>query len=72
MKSVLTLQVQQCREEAQEETGHRAAETAELRGKVHAVGRELETTISRLTDNQEVIRGIQAFVRLVAQSSQTG
>jgi hypothetical protein len=47
----------------------REEETREIRQSVHAVGRELETTVSRLTDNQEVIKGIQAFVRLVSQSA---
>lgn len=52
------------------EAEERAAETRQIRESVHAIGRELETTVSRLTDNQEVIRGIQAFVRLVSQSAQ--
>jgi hypothetical protein len=41
----------------------------ELRQSVHALSRELETTASRLTDNQDVIKGLQALARLVAQST---
>ena len=33
-----------------------------------ALGREFETTLARLTDNQDVIRGIQAFVRLIGRA----
>lgn len=51
------------------ERAERAGETRELRQNVHNIGREFESTISRLTDNQEIIKGIQAFVRLVAQSA---
>lgn len=47
----------------------REHETRELREKMIALGREFEKTMSRMTDNQEVISGIQAFVRLIAQSS---
>lgn len=47
----------------------REEEDRDLRERLHALGREFETTVARLTDNREVIAGIQAFVRLVAQSS---
>lgn len=66
----LTDQVRECREALVQETQERAAETYELRQNVHALSREFETTISRLSDNQEVIKGVQAFVRLIAQSAQ--
>ena len=38
----------------------------ELRQAQSALGREFEATISRITDNQEVIQGIKSFVRLIA------
>jgi hypothetical protein len=50
------------------ESETREEETRQLRQSVHSIGRELEVTITRLTDNQDVIRGIQAFVRLIGQS----
>jgi hypothetical protein len=37
----------------------------ELDRRLDAVGRQFEDTISRLTDNQEVIAGIKAFLRLL-------
>lgn len=42
-----------------EETGRRIA----------AVGREFEPTVNRLTDNQEIIAGLKAFLRLSRRSS---
>jgi hypothetical protein len=65
----LTSQMEQHREELRQESQKREAETHELRQTTHAFSRELETTVSRLTDNQEVIKGIQAFVRLVSQAT---
>ena len=47
----------------------REKETRELREGLHSMAREFETTLSRVTDNQEVIRGIQAFVRLIGETS---
>ena len=61
--------VEAMRESAAAETAAREQECRELRQGVHAIGREFEATVSRLTDNQEVISGIKAFVRLVAQSA---
>lgn len=52
-----------------EERRERDSETRDLRQRLHALSREFEVTVSRLTDNQDVIRGIQAFVRLVGQSN---
>jgi hypothetical protein len=66
----LVAQVRVQSEHLQRETSKREFETQELRQNVHAIGREFEASISRLTDNQEVIKGIQAFVRLVTQSTQ--
>lgn len=66
----LTGQLEQCREELRQETTMRDAENRELRQNVFAISRELETTVARLTDNQDVIKGIQAFVRLIGQSAQ--
>ena len=51
------------------ETEAREADDRELRGNVEATAREMEKSLSRLTDNQDVVRGIQAFVRLVSHSS---
>jgi len=61
--------MEQHREGLRQESQKREAKTHELRQTTHAFSRELETTVSRLTDNQEVIKGIQAFVRLVAQAT---
>lgn len=55
---------------SEQEQEAREKEAQELRQGVHALGREFESSIGRLTDNQEVIKGIQAFVRLVTQSAQ--
>jgi hypothetical protein len=63
-------QMKDCREALRQETQIREEESCALRQSVHAISREFETTVSRLTDNQEVIKGIQAFVRLIAQSTQ--
>ena len=68
----LKKQREQHSEDLKAETEGREAETRELRQRLQAVGREFESTVSRLTDNQEVIKGIQAFVRLIAQSAQVG
>jgi hypothetical protein len=62
-------QMQRLEESLSREGAERETETSELRQSIHAIGREFETTVSRLTDNQEIIRGIQAFVRLVAHSA---
>lgn len=59
----------QAAEELRQEAQARAEETRELRQNVHALTREFETTLSRLTDNQEVIKGVQAFVRLIHQAN---
>src|SRR5688572_14164846 len=65
----MTEQMEQIREEARRESQIRELETKELRQRVNAIGREFESTVSRITDNQEVINGIQAFVRLISQSA---
>ncbi|MGW7366547.1 hypothetical protein ACWGI8_24695 [Streptomyces sp. NPDC054841] len=36
--------------------------------KVAALGREFESTVNRLTDNQEIIAGVKAFLRLLRES----
>lgn len=51
------------------EQNARERETKELREGLASLGREFESTLARLTDNQEVIKGIQAFVRLIGDSS---
>ena len=53
------------------ETSSREAEDRVLRGDVEATAREMEKSLSRLTDDQDVVRGIQAFVRLVSHSSRS-
>ncbi len=65
----LTTRIEQLLQSGELERACRERDTRELRHNMHEVSRQLETTVSRLTDNQEVIRGIQAFVRLVAQSA---
>lgn len=65
----LTERIEAISEKLNSEESTRSEETRELRDHVHDIGREFETTISRLTDNQEIISGIQAFVRLVAKSA---
>lgn len=67
----LSGQMQQLQEALSREGAAREQETRELRQSLHTIGREFETTVSRLTDNQEIIQGIQAFVRLVAQSAKS-
>lgn len=67
----LTLHQERAGDELQQERAVREEEAQELRQNVHALGRQFETAIGQLTDNQEVIKGIQAFVRLVAQSTRT-
>lgn len=58
------------RESLDAEQSERRVETEELRGQVHRTARELETAVSRVTDNQDVIKGIQAFVRLVGSAGE--
>ena len=53
------------------ETTERAEESRDLRERQNALAREFEVTTSRLTDNKEVISGIQAFVRLIAGSARS-
>jgi hypothetical protein len=40
---------------------------AELERRLSAVARRFEETIDRLTDNQQIISGIKAFLRLIQQ-----
>lgn len=56
------------RQASEQEEAHET-QMRELRQRLHTLGREFEATASRLTDNQEVIKGIQAFVRLISQSA---
>ncbi|MFC5753266.1 hypothetical protein [Actinomadura rugatobispora] len=49
--------------EAVDLTGRRAA--ADLNGRLDALGRRFETTVAQLTDDQELITGIKAFLRLL-------
>lgn len=53
-----------------QERDARELEELRLRTTLESVSREMERAVGRLTDNQEVISGIQAFVRLVTQAKQ--
>lgn len=59
----LALEAALLAERSARETGERAT-----REQLAALGREFESTLARLTDNQDVIRGIQAFVRLIGRA----
>ncbi|MER5759832.1 hypothetical protein [Streptomyces sp. NPDC002082] len=39
--------------------------TEETNRRITALGREFESTVNRLTDNQEIITGVKAFLRLL-------
>lgn len=39
--------------------------TEETNRRIAALGREFESTVNRLTDNQEIIAGVKAFLRLL-------
>lgn len=39
----------------------------ELEARVTALGRQFEDTVNRLTDNQEVIAGVKAFLRMIRE-----
>jgi len=52
----------------QKETAVREAEDRDQREKLFALTREMEKTVARLTDNQEVIKGVAAFVRLIREA----
>ena len=67
----LANQVTRLGDALQAEQAARENDARDLRQRLHALGREFETTAARLTDNQEVIGGIQAFVRLVTQAGRT-
>lgn len=62
-------EIKELRESHAAEAAQTDAELQNVRQKLNALGREFETTVGRLTDNREVISGIQAFVRLIAQSA---
>ena len=51
--------------------GEKEREVRDLHNRLAMLSREFETTVARLTDNQEVIKGIQAFVRLISRSAQS-
>jgi hypothetical protein len=65
----LRADIERMERQATEQEGAHETQIRELRQRLHMLGREFETTASRLTDNQEVIKGIQAFVRLISQSA---
>lgn len=48
---------------------HERAEESERR--FAALGREFESTVNRLTDNQEIIAGVKAFLRLLRSADAT-
>jgi hypothetical protein len=65
----LRTETEDLRTRLEAEAAERAEEARELRERQNALAREFEVTASRLTDNREVISGIQAFVRLIAGSA---
>ncbi|MES2463110.1 MAG: hypothetical protein V4671_21200 [Armatimonadota bacterium] len=65
----LRTETESLRSRLETEAAERAEEYRELRERQNALAREFEVTTSRLTDNREVISGIQAFVRLIAGSA---
>ncbi|MBC8100985.1 MAG: hypothetical protein H7Z41_00155 [Cytophagales bacterium] len=65
----LTSEIGGLRTRLETESEERSAEARDLRERQNALAREFEVTTSRLTDNREVISGIQAFVRLIAGSA---
>ena len=64
-------QVERCEKDLQQERDARVAEEQRLRTTLEGVSREMERAVGRLTDNQEVISGVQAFVRLVTRAKQS-
>jgi chromosome segregation ATPase len=61
--------LQQIEKRLEQEQNERQKEIRELHQHLSAVSRELETVVGSLTDNQEVIKGIQAFVRFITQAA---
>ncbi|GCD93438.1 hypothetical protein [Embleya hyalina] len=61
----LRASVARLEETAVSEAAHTTARFHEADRRVEALGRRFEDTISQLTDNQEVISGIKAFLRLL-------
>ncbi|MFE6286898.1 hypothetical protein [Streptomyces sp. NPDC057877] len=51
-------------------SAYERAEEADRR--IAALGREFESTVNRLTDNQEIIAGVKAFLRLLRTTDATG
>jgi chromosome segregation ATPase len=49
-----------------------AARQLELERKLSSLARTFEETVDRLTDNQQIISGIKAFLRLLQQSPTAG
>jgi regulator of replication initiation timing/multisubunit Na+/H+ antiporter MnhE subunit len=68
---LLRTETEELRTRLEAETTARTEEARELRERQNALAREFEVTTSRLTDNREVISGIQAFVRLIAGSARS-
>jgi hypothetical protein len=57
--------LQELRHKLDAASGESVARDQETRRRIDAVARKFEETIDRLTDNQEIISGIKAFLRLV-------
>lgn len=73
IREELTGMRQEWQRNLESEQHHRselAVETNDQRQRLNAMSREFEATVNRLTDNQEVITGIQAFVRLIRKSAE--
>jgi|GEM_PF-824231 regulator of replication initiation timing len=62
-------ELSQVRQEAIENDTDLEVQLNEQRQRLQSLGREFESTVTRLTDNQDVIKGIQAFVRLISKST---
>src|SRR5207248_3226472 len=54
----------------QQEAQAGVARHQELDRRFGSLGRKFEETVDRLTDNQEIIAGVKAFLRLVKDGSQ--
>ncbi len=65
----LRVELDGLRSQMETETTERINDSRDLRERQNSLAREFEVTTSRLTDNKEVISGIQAFVRLIAGSA---
>lgn len=59
--------IENLRPELHELAGRTADRDRELDARISALGRQFEDTVNRLTDNQEVIAGVKAFLRMIRE-----